>query len=109
MRKPHGFGQIIGDPAHSFGMAEHDMVTCIHCGGISMSRSSVTGKLEVLIMRVDGTHYMKECGTCRSCMEVICPRCVGKPCNNRWRRMEAEEKAAAKAAANLLAFPGRAN
>lgn len=91
MRKAHGFGHIIGDPAHGFGMSEHDVVNCIHCGGISMTRSSATGKLEVAVFRGDGTLYMKEAGFCRSCMAPICPRCDGKGCNNRFRRMELEE------------------
>lgn len=101
MRKPHGFGQIIGDPKHSYGVAEHDTVMCIHCGHIDMVRSSLSGKLEVMVIRADGTHYMKECGFCRSCMEPVCPKCAGKPCDNRFRRMEAEEKVVREADAWL--------
>lgn len=106
MLKAHGFGHIVGDPAHSFGMAEHDLVNCVHCGGISMLKSSLTGKMEVMVMRRDGTHYMKECGYCRSCMEPICPKCDGKPCDNRFRRMEDQEKAALKASGSIF-VPGR--
>jgi hypothetical protein len=92
MLRPHGFGQIIGDPAHAHGMAEHDAVNCIHCGSISMVKSSTTGKLEVMVYRSDGTHYFKEAGFCRSCMAPICPRCDGKPCDNRFRRMDRQER-----------------
>lgn len=91
MLKPHGYGMIVGDPAHSFGMEEHDTVTCIHCGSIGMVKSALTGTLEVMVFRKDGTHYFKECGFCRSCMEPICPKCDGKPCSNRFRRLEKEE------------------
>lgn len=96
MRNAHGFGQIIGDPAHTHGVAEHDVVNCIHCGGISMTKSSATGKLEVMVFRADGTHYLKEAGFCRQCMAPICPKCDGRPCSNRFRRLEAQEKEAAK-------------
>lgn len=106
MLKAHGFGQIIGDPAHGYGMAEHDLVNCVHCGGISMVKSSTTGKMEVMVFRADGTHYMKECGYCRSCMEPICPKCDGKPCDNRFRRMDKQEKAALKASGGIF-VPGR--
>lgn len=95
-RNPHGYGVIIGDPAHSFGIAEHDAVTCIHCGHIDMVRPSAGGPLQVMVFRRDGTHYFKDAGFCRSCMQPICPKCDGKPCNNRFRRMEREEAAARK-------------
>lgn len=95
MRHPHGFGQIIGDPAHAHGIAEHDTITCIHCGQVGMVKSSTTGKLEVMVFRADGTHYLKEAGFCRSCMEPVCPKCDGRPCNNRHRRMELLESASA--------------
>lgn len=107
MRNAHGVGQIIGDPEHTFGMPEHDLVNCIHCSSIAMSRSSATGKLEVMVFRADGTHYMKECGFCRSCMKPVCPKCDGKPCDNKFRRMEQQERAALKASTSGIFVPGR--
>lgn len=102
MRGAHGFGQIIGDPAHGLGMPDHDVVNCIHCGSVSMVKSSTTGKLEVMIFRADGSHYLKEAGFCRACMKPICPKCDGKPCNNRFRRLEEQEKAVLKAGGSVL-------
>ena len=99
MRKAQGFGQIIGPTETQLGMAEHDLVNCIHCGEIAMVKSSLTGKLEVMVFRADGTHYTKEGGFCRSCFEPICPKCNGKPCDNRHKRLEEEEARARKAAA----------
>lgn len=93
MRQPHGYSTII-DPVT--GTQEHDAISCIHCGGISMVRSSLTGKLEVMVYRGDGTHYMHEAGFCQNCCRPICPRCIGKGCNNRFKRMEAEETLARK-------------
>lgn len=91
MRNPQGYAQII-DPALA-SPVEFDTVTCIHCGQIGMTRSP-GGKLEVMVFRADGSHYMLEAGFCRSCMQVVCPKCSGKPCNNRFRRLDGEEKAA---------------
>jgi hypothetical protein len=91
MRFQQGYATI-SDP-DAGGLQEFDTITCIHCGGVSMTRSS-TGQLEVMVFRADGTHYMKEAGFCRSCMKDICPRCVGKPCDNRFKRLEREEAAA---------------
>jgi hypothetical protein len=93
LRNAHGYGVII-DPV--LGMQESDQLSCIHCGQVDMLKSSLTGALEVMIFRSDGTHYMKEAGFCRNCMKHICPRCVGKPCSNRFKRMEEEEARARK-------------
>lgn len=92
MRDPHG-GSTIVHP--EFGTTDYDMLSCIHCGSVSMTRG-IGGVPEVMVFRVDGTHYMKECGYCRSCSHLICPKCVGKPCSNRFRRMEQEEAEARK-------------
>lgn len=95
MLKPDGYGEVIAPP-RVCEFREHDVVTCIHCGSVSMTRSGLTGKLEVLIFRADGSHYMRECGFCRNCYKPICPKCDGKPCDNRFRRMEEDEAAAQK-------------
>lgn len=102
MRKAHGFGEIIGDPGRGFSVGAHDMVNCIHCGHIDMVRSKTSGNLEVMVVRADGSHYFLEAGFCRQCMEPICPKCNGKPCSNRHRRMEQQEKAALKASGSLF-------
>lgn len=94
MRDPHGYSIII-DP--TFGSPqENDNICCIHCGKIDMVRSGLSGNLEVLVYRADGTHYLKEAGFCRSCMKDICPACDGKPCSNRFRRLDEQETAARK-------------
>jgi hypothetical protein len=93
MRNPQGYATIIqpGGP-----IEEHDTITCIHCGQIGMTRSSFSGIPEVLVYRADGTHYMREAGFCRNCMAHICPRCVGKDCSNRFKKMDQDEAAARK-------------
>jgi hypothetical protein len=93
MRKPDGYSIII-DPGGNNFVQEFDNVTCIHCGQISMTRSGTTGKLECLVFRADGAHHMREAGFCRNCYHHICPRCDGKPCVNRFRKLDGEEAAA---------------
>lgn len=93
MLNPNGYAHII-DPNAPGGESKHDVVTCIECGHIDMVRPGLGQPLSVMIFRTDGTHYFKECGFCRSCMQPVCPRCDGKPCNNRFRRIDAEEKQA---------------
>lgn len=95
MLKPQGYATII-DPDARQQVQEFDTITCPHCGGVSMTRAGTTSKYEVLVFRADGTHYMKEAGFCRGCFQPICPRCDGKPCSNRFKRMEEEERAARK-------------
>lgn len=96
MRDPHGYATII-DPSFSSGngVQEFDTLSCIHCGRIDMTANK-SGKLEVLVFRADGTHYMKEAGFCRSCYKPICPICDGKPCSNRFKRLDEQEAAARK-------------
>lgn len=94
MRNPQGYAEII-DPTAPRMVTEYDTVTCIHCGSVSMTRGP-KGRLEVLVFRADGTHYMQEAGFCRSCYQEICPACVGKPCTNRFKRLEEEEARAQK-------------
>ena len=96
MRNANGYATLIG-PNFRGGVQEHDVVTCIHCGAVSMTRSKISGQLEVLVYRPDGTHYLREAGFCRSCMAPTCPKaeCNG-PCTNRFRRLDEEEKLARK-------------
>lgn len=96
MRSPHGYATII-DPTFSSGngVEEFDTMTCIHCGRVDMTRGP-SGQLEVLVYRADGTHYLKQAGFCRNCYKEICPACVGKPCSNRFRRLDEQEAAARK-------------
>lgn len=93
MRNAHGYGVII-DPV--LGVQESDQLSCIHCGAVDMLKSSLNGAIVAMVFKSDGSHYMKECGFCRSCMKHVCPRCDGKPCNNRFRRLEEQEAAARK-------------
>lgn len=93
MRNAHGYATI-ADPSLG-GLQEFDVMNCIHCGKVEMTKGS-SGNLEVMVFRADGSHYLKECGFCRSCYKPICPKCNGKPCNNRFKRLEEEEKAASK-------------
>jgi hypothetical protein len=46
MRNPHGYATI-SDPSVG-SLQEFDTVSCIHCGGISMTRS-LSGTLEVMV------------------------------------------------------------
>ena len=94
MRKPQGYAEII-DPGASRLVTEFDTITCIHCGKVEMTRGP-TGNLQCLVVRADGTHYFKDAGRCHYCWQEICPACIGKPCNNRFRMLEEEEKIAQK-------------
>lgn len=89
MRTPGGYATII-DPDARQAVQEFDTFTCAHCGGISMARGP-NGKPEVMVFRADGSSYMLEAGFCRSCFSHICPRCLGKPCDNRFRRIDRQE------------------
>jgi hypothetical protein len=90
--KPHGYSTIT-DPGARRLVEEHDTITCIHCGGISMTQAG-HGTPQVMIFRPDGSHYLKEASKCRSCSDWQCPRCADKPCDNRHRRLDREEEAA---------------
>jgi hypothetical protein len=92
MLKPHGYATIT-DPGAKRLVEEHDQLGCPHCG-VVLSVKPGGGPLQCMILRADGTHYFKDAGFCRSCMEPVCPRCDGKPCDNRHRRLDREEEAA---------------
>ena len=91
---PPGYATVI-DPDAPGGLIEYDTTTCPHCGFVAMTKG-LSGNLEVLVFRADGTHYMKPAGFCRNCFQHVCPKCDGKPCDNRFRRLDDEEKAARK-------------
>lgn len=93
MRNPQGYATIIHPGT---GLEEHDTITCIHCGDISMTKSSFSGIPEVMVYRADGTHYLRECDFCRNCMAYYCPKCIGKPCRNRFKHLDQIEAAARK-------------
>ncbi len=95
MLKPDGYGIGLG-PDWKGGKVEHDNVTCIHCGKIDMVRPGLGQALAVMVFRADNTHYFKEAGFCRSCMAYHCPKPECQTCNNRFKRMEAEENQARK-------------
>lgn len=89
MRHASGYATIV-DPDH--GIQEFDAITCAHCGGVSMTQTTVNSTPQVLVYRADGTHYMKDAGFCRACFSHICPLCNGKECSNRFKRIDEEEK-----------------
>ena len=93
MRNPQGYAEIFNP---GIAVEEHDTVTCIHCGQVGMTKSSLSGIPEVLVYRPDGTHYLREAGFCRSCMNYTCGRKCCIECNNRFRKLEQEEKTAWK-------------
>jgi hypothetical protein len=95
MRNPQGYAEII-DPGAGRLVTGFDTITCIHCGKIEMTRGP-SGKLECLVFKADGTHEMREAGRCYSCWQEICPACVGKPCSNRFRKMDEDERRYLKA------------
>jgi hypothetical protein len=86
---PQGYAEII-DPGASRLVTENDIAVCIHCGFTSMTKG-LTGNLETLVFRADGTHYLRPAARCHGCWHFICPRCEGKPCSNRFKRLEQEE------------------
>jgi hypothetical protein len=94
VRDPRGYAVII-DPTASRLTQEHDVITCIHCGNVQMTRGQ-SGALECMVFRADGTHYFRAAGFCRNCYRHVCPVCDGKPCTNRFRLMDEEEKWARK-------------
>lgn len=91
MRTPGGYATII-DPDAKHAVQEFDTFVCAHCPSVQMTKGP-NGKLEVLVYRADGSHYMKEAGFCRSCFQHICPACIGKPCFSRFKRLDQEEAA----------------
>jgi hypothetical protein len=95
MRQPGGYATII-DPGASRLVEEFDTITCPHCGFVAMTRAGLRATPQVMIFRADGTHYMKDAGFCRDCYQHVCPRCDGKPCDNRFRRLDREEAEARK-------------
>ena len=95
MRNPMGYATII-DPTASRLTEEFDTITCPHCGTVAMTKAAMTGCVEVLIYRADGTHYMREVSRCLKCYQHVCPKCEGKPCSNRFARLDEEERAAAR-------------
>lgn len=91
MLNPQGYATII-DPDR--GLIEFDAVTCAHCGNVSMTRSTVNSTPQITVYKADGTNYEKDAGFCRACFHYICPICDGKPCSNRFKRLDEEEKVA---------------
>lgn len=94
MLKPGGYATII-DPGARQLVTEHDAITCPHCGKVEMTKAGF-GNPEVLVFRADGSHYMRAAGFCRKCFQHVCPRCDGKECDNRFRRLDEQEAAAQK-------------
>jgi hypothetical protein len=94
MRDPQGYS-IVTDPRFSRPI-ERDTTTCGHCNAVSFTEREA-GKPQVLIFRMDGTHYMKDVGFCRKCWRYICPRCEGKrDCTPFEAKLEIEEAVARK-------------
>lgn len=91
MLQQQGYATII-DPNSPIAVQEFDTITCPHCGSVSMTKTQGFNKYQVLVFKADGTHYMRDAGFCRSCYQPVCPKCDGKPCDNRFRRLEEEEK-----------------
>lgn len=96
MRNPRGYATIV-DP--DLGVQEFDTITCAHCGSVTMSQTTINSTPQVMVYRADGTHYMKDAGFCRACFAHICPRCNGKECSNRFKRLDQEEALMRKLAA----------
>ncbi len=94
MRTPGGYATII-DPGASQLVTEFDTITCPHCGNVSMTKGT-SGALETMVFRSDGSHYMRAAGFCRKCYQHVCPKCDGKDCDNRFRRLDEQEAAARK-------------
>lgn len=96
MLKPRGYG-VGTDPNAHGNKVEHDYATCIHCGFIGGVRPGIGQPLSVMIFRADNTHYFKEMGFCRKCMDYVCPKAACQTCNgSRFKAMEIEENQARK-------------
>jgi len=90
MRNPQGYS-VITNPGER--AIEHDTFSCAHCGAITFTKGA-WGQLQVAIIKGDGKVEMRDVHKCYSCDNYICPRCVGKDCIPKFKRIEQEEKAA---------------
>jgi hypothetical protein len=89
--KPQGYASVVSpmecevvlDPHRQraqigVGTAEYDTATCKHCNGVfhvgARQRPDDIG------------------GLCKTCMGIICPRCLGKPCKPFMKRLEEMER-----------------
>lgn len=72
---------------------EIDAPPCVHCGFIMLLRPGF-GTPQTMILRADGSSYMRDAGWCRKCSAHICPRCDGGACVPREKRADLEEAAA---------------
>lgn len=90
MRNAGGYSVITSPGEHD---VEHDTFSCAHCGFITFTKAG-WGPMQVAVVRSDGSVFMKDVSKCFKCDEYICPRCVGKDCMPKMKRIELEEKEA---------------
>lgn len=89
--KPQGYAEITGPDRHivdldhirkeevSAGVHRLDTATCFHCGSV---------------FHVSARMRPEDCGgLCKTCMHIICPRCLDKPCVPWEKQMEYLERA----------------
>lgn len=89
--KPQGYTEIISPQADLVkldhirteripeGVAKFDTATCFHCGCVF----HVSARM----------HPADIGGVCKQCMQIICPRCLDKPCKPWEKQMEEMENA----------------
>lgn len=70
MLKPQGYATLTSES----GVAECDTTTCAHCNAITHVRA--------------GQRPEDIGGLCKSCMGLICPRCVGGACDPFLKKLE---------------------
>lgn len=90
MRNASGYS-VINSPGER--SLEHDTFSCAHCGKIEFTRG-LWGNFQIAVIKGDGTVEMRDVHKCFRCDEYICPRCVGKDCEPKFKRIEREEREA---------------
>lgn len=75
MRRPGGYAVITGPDA----TRECDTYSCRHCNAVTHVKA--------------GARPEDIGGLCKTCMGLICPKCLGEPCVPLLKRIEQEEAA----------------
>ena len=90
MRNAQGYSVIVNPGDRPL---EHDTFSCAHCGNMTFTKG-MWGNMQVAVIKGDGTTLMRDVHKCFRCDEYICPRCVGKECEPKFKRIEREEREA---------------
>ena len=91
MRNSPAYCEII-EPGKT--TVEFDSCLCGHCGRIMLLRAGMNTVPQMVVVRADGSNYLRDAGFCRSCWQHVCPACDGKECKPHLKQVEEEEAAA---------------